>query len=154
MNIKNIFITLGLSLVVGLSTISFDSDIKYQSIYAEEVKEKVIYVDVSLNTRFLLEGSNPYIKVDGNDISLVKGDNDIYYTTQNISLINKTLEICCFNDEYSTDILTNTLLEQDNYNYICLDTYIDNELCGIKGYGSYGSKRVNAGATYLTQRVE
>ena len=129
-----------------------------------EAKDKTIYVDISLNSKFKEDNSKPYIHYNnGTDIyvHLLFSNNDIYYTETKlpIDIFAKNeygFEICCFEDAYVTEWIEggdDNCLIGDNYNYICLDKYIDDRDSGIKGYGYYGDKTNNPEATYKTQRV-
>ena len=123
-------------------------------------KDKVIYVDISLNDKYKEEGSSPYLTYnDGTDhnINLIYINNDIYQTETSISYdvlssSSITFNINCFSGTYkSVDI--NSYIFIDAYNYVCLDSYVDGSDIEIEGYGCYGYQKENPGATYLTQRV-
>ena len=133
-------------------SISFKSDEK--RFLNDDVNEKVIYVDISLNQSLI--GNNPYIhyvKGDSNgDINLILDKNDIYYSESPLSMDilsseNNYFEIRCSN-EYVTNHISNSLLKENNYNYVCISS--DES---IRGYGYYQEKLANPGATYKTQRV-
>ena len=45
------------------------------------------------------------------------------------------------------------LLKENNYNYVCLSSYEEEKKPKTKGYGYFGEKVNNPGASYATQRV-
>ncbi len=112
--------------------------------------DKTIYVDISLNES--LKDNDPYLHyVNGDNeqnINLILDNDFIYHTESNISFDGDGYyEICC-----STGFVTNQIdknyLSKNNYNYVCVGQ--DNN---IQGYGYFGDRLVNPGATYKTQRV-
>ena len=112
--------------------------------------DKTIYVDISINES--LKDNDPYLHyVDGDNeknINLILDDDYIYHTESNISFSGSGYyEICCSAD-FVTDHIDNTVLSKDNYNYVCVG-----QNTNIQGYGYYGDRLVNPGATYKTQRV-
>ena len=146
-----VFKVLGLITILA-SSISFKTNIKRFA--NDDIKEKVIYVDVSLNES--LKDNNPYIHfINGDkkgDIKLVLDKDNIYYSESPISIdiLNKEnnyFEICC-DSEFVTEHISNSLLKDNNYNYVSVS---NNEV--IKGYGYYTEKLANPGATYKTQRI-
>ena len=149
-------IALGISLIA----LSFSSNIRYQSVKAdnEEIEDKVIYIDLDLNNKYLEEDAHPYIHYfNGEDknVSLSLISNNIYSSTESIPLnvFNNEeygFEICSFEGTYKTDMVTNSKLKDINYNYICLSSE-DNPT--ILNYGYYGEKLKETEATYKTQRV-
>jgi hypothetical protein len=129
-----------------------------------ETKNKTIYVDVSLNKKFKEDSSKPYIHYNnGTDIYvyLLFSNSDIYYTKEKlpVDIFNNNeygFEICSFEGAYVTEWIeggNDSPLIGENYNYICLDKYIEGDDSVIKGYGYYGDKTKNPDATYKTQRV-
>ena len=111
---------------------------------------KTIYVDISLNES--LKDNDPYLHyVNGNNeqnINLILDNDYIYHTESNISFSGEGYyEICCLT-EFVTDHINNAVLSKDNYNYVCVG-----QETNIQGYGYYGDRLVNPGATYKTQRV-
>lgn len=129
-----------------------------------ETKDKTIYVDISLNNKFREDNSKPYIHYNnGTDIyvDLLFSNNDIYYTKEKLpvdifSNNEYGFEICSFEGTYVTEWIeggNDNPLIGDNYNYICLDIYVEGDDGGIKGYGYYGDKTKNPEATYKTQRI-
>lgn len=130
------------------SSISFKTNEK--KFLNEDVNGKVIYVDISLNQSLI--GNDPYIHyVNGEsdqNINLILDDSYIYHTESNLSFSGEGYyEICC-SSEYVTEHLDNNVLLKNNYNYVCVS-----ENTSIKGYGYYGDRLANPGATYKTQRV-
>ena len=134
-------------------------------VYADgEVPSKTIYVDFSNNTKFLEEGSAPYLKYKTDKdykVSLFLDKDNIYKTETNIPLSvfsndKQTFEIHAFNGTYKTAAMKggSTSLKNDFYDYILLGSYEGGSTATIEGYGIYNSIIVeNPGATYETQRI-
>lgn len=121
----------------------------------EPAISKTIYVDLSLNSKFLESGSNPYIHYGETDITLVPDNNDLYRSESQLpaNIFTSGFELCSFSGTYKTDLISDSLLKEDRYNYICLASYVDGSNASIEGYGFYGEKTNNPGATYKTHRV-
>ena len=140
-----------LAFVTLLATsISFKTDERRLSDENNDGSNKIIYIDVSLNQT--LKDNNPYLHfVNGNieqTINLILDNDYIYHTESNVSFVGDGYyEICC-STEFVTEHLDNTILSRDNYNYICVGVSKS-----FNGYGYYGNKMINPGATYKTQRV-
>ena len=119
------------------------------------VTSKTVYVDLSLNSKFLENGANPYFHYGETNVSLVLDNNDIYHseTQLPIEIFTTGFELCSFSGTYKTDLISNSLLNEDRYNYVCLASYVDDNNASIEGYGFYGEKVANPGATYKTHRV-
>ena len=160
---KRIIIASLLSLFIGgLLSLSFINNINNKEVNAV-ANDKYLYVDLSLNDVFKDEGSNPYIKYkdDGEHIiNLILINNDIYQSESTIPVSifaedKYNFTILCDNGGYSTDtIIGNTTpLKENNYNYLCLDEYVDGENASIKGFGYYTDINKNTDATYKTQRI-
>ena len=163
MKLRNI-ITAFTSLLIPITLGIVLSNHGYKKVNAEPVENKTLYIDLSLNDKFLENAANPYIKYNnGSDVTVSLLTNNkihIYYTEKNIPIevFNNEeygFEIGAFNGEYKTSWISggDNVLKENNYNYICLDHYVQDENAKIKGYGYFGNKDVNPGATYLTQRV-
>lgn len=119
------------------------------------VTSKTVYVDLSLNSKFLENGANPYFRYDETNVSLVLDNSDIYHSESQlpIDVFTTGFELCSFSGTYKTDLITDSFLKEDRYNYICLASYVDGSNASIEGYGFYGEKVENPGATYKTHRV-
>lgn len=122
--------------------------------------DKYLYIDLSLNNKFKEESSNPlFIYKDNSEhiLNLIHIKDYLYQIEETISIDffkneNNTFYLSCYDGNYVTEVITATAL-QENENYICLDEYIDNQDTSIKGYGHYGDRLANPGATYKTQRI-
>lgn len=158
------YIYLSQLILLSLSIASFSNSGSFTNsnrIDTSNNKDKIIYVDISLNDKYKEEGSSPYLTyndgTDNHNINLIHINNDIYQTETSISYdvlssLSITFNINCFSGTYqSVDI--NSYIFIDAYNYVCLDSYIDGNDTEIEGYGYYGYQKENPGATYLTQRV-
>ena len=147
-----------ISLLLGIS-IPILSINNIHNVEAEA--NKMLYIDLSLNDKFLEDEAHPYLEYnDGelHNINLLLIDNDIYQLENNIPLDILDNEeygfrLCAYNGEYHSIYINKDILEDIRYNYICLDEYIIDEDSNILGYGYYGDKIINPGATYKTQRI-
>ena len=133
----------------------------------EDVIEKTIYVDLSLNDTFKEDTANPYIRFTNESsgtINLVPSNEAHIYKTESYIpsdvLTNSSyhFEICSFDassaEQVSVSINGGSSLIGDNYNYICLGASISGANVEIKGYGYYANRTANPSeATYKTQRV-
>ena len=119
------------------------------------VTSKTVYVDLSLNSKFLESAANPYFHYGETNVSLVLDSNDIYHSEFQlpVEVFTTGFELCSFSGLYKTDLITDSLLKEDRYNYICLATYVDGSNASIEGYGFYGEKVSNPDPTYKTHRV-
>ncbi len=164
-----IFIISILLNVLSFGTISLSSNsrINNNEVNAWYVNDKTIYVDLSLNTKFKEEGANPtlvYKDTTTHEVELTLINDYLYKTKEVIPYTIFTnqdygFEIHSFDssiDDYLSIFISggedNPLLNKE-YNYLCLDEYTANSKQEIKGYGYYGERIKNPGATYKTQRV-
>ena len=150
---KSLFLLLFAGLVLSINGNSFPhvNEIKRET----PITSKTVYVDLSLNSKFLESGANPYFHYGETNISLVLDSNDIYHSESQlpVEIFTTGFELCSFSGTYKTDLITDSLLKEDRYNYICLASYVDGSKASIEGYGFYGEKAENPGATYKTHRV-
>ena len=118
----------------------------------EEPTDKIIYIDVSLNN--LLKDNAFNLRYnDGTEtktVELISDNNDIYHASLPLDLLDKdTSYFELYSEtEYVTEHISNSVLKENNYNYVCIS-----DDTTVKGYGYYGNSVVNPGATYRTQRV-
>ena len=102
-----------------------------------ETKDKTIYVDVSLNSKFKEDNSKPYIHYNnGTDIlvDLLFSNNDIYYTEEKLPVDIFTnneygFEVCSFEGMYITEWVeggNDCPLIDDNYNKLKLKIHDEN----------------------------
>ena len=157
------YIYLSQLILLPLSIASFSNSgsfVDSNRIDAVDSKDKIIYIDISLNDKYKEDNSSPYLTyndgTDNHNINLIYINNDIYQTETYVSyaLLSSTTSfyVSCFSGTYKTiDINFYTFI--DTYNYLCLGSYSDGNDTNIKGYGCYGYQIDNPGATYLTQRV-
>ena len=168
MKFKNLFISLGLVLSVGAgigTALSAKENVKE----AKAATAKNIYVDIDLNTKFQENNATPQIHYwDGShdvDVPLNHVSNNIYVTASTIPASvfanGRGFEVFCWGNKQtqnnnccSTWIAGDGVLQYNNYNYLCLNADPGSgHNVGIKGFGYYGSKTVNPGASADTQRV-
>ncbi|MBO6280350.1 MAG: hypothetical protein J6M95_02080 [Bacilli bacterium] len=140
-----------LTMLLPLTGVSFSFSGKAAHAIGEI--EKTIYVDLSLNSKYLEEGSNPYISIDDVHIELISVEHDIYQSKTKLSNedINNGFKICCFNGTYQSGLINSDSIKED-YNYVCLSSYEEGNI-DIEGYGIYNDILTNPGATYKTQRI-
>ena len=151
-------------LTLGNVSYLFDNGNHTKEVEAWYNPKEDVFVDLSLNERFMDDNANPYIHylVDNEEVNVnLILQNDYVYKVESLipkevfSDENNGFEICSgLADEYkSIWISGNNLLKEDNYNYICVDTYVEGSDALVKGYGYYYGRKQNPGATYLTQRI-
>lgn len=157
--------TWALSLVACAGTLSLISfltpDSQITSAAVETVK--TIYVDLSecietnyeeLNVTFQL------VEEGGWEISLSHLDGGIFAssTPVEVASFSKTIETYQFSwaideTQYIVTFEGVMPLYEETNNYVCLSEYREDNPEPIKGFGYYGTRKKNPGATCLTQRV-
>ena len=120
---------------------------------------KTIYIDLSKVS--LAAGEQIYPSIVLNEVTMEFTEvNDgvfssIEDTHASIFEDHLTFEIRLFATEeepvYSLVMEDGSILTDERYNYICLDWAGDKPV--LEGYGYFGEKKKNPGATYATQRV-
>lgn len=162
-----IFIVSILLSIFSFSVVSFASLNNHTEVNAIEGEDKTLYIDLSLNDKFKEQGANPYLHIINDNETNVNLTliNDHVYKTETVipgsvfTNENYGFEVCIFDasvDEYKSVFISggDNLLKNDNYNYLCLDTYNQGEKTNIKGYGYYSIRaEKKPDATYKTQRV-
>ena len=141
----------GLMLPINGNSVPHTNEIKREA----PVASKTVYVDLSLNSKFLESGANPCFHYGETNVSLILDGSDIYHSESQlpIDIFTTGFELCSFGGTYKTDLISDSFLKEDRYNYICLASYVDGSNASIEGYGFYGEKTNNPGATYKTHRV-
>jgi len=136
----------------------------------EAVTEKTIYVDLSLNETFTAKGASHYIfYVEGNEtvnVDLELVSNGIYSVSLPLETFDKSgfaFNVNCSipseEEESSPTIHASAVIKGDsdlrksNRNYVALSEDDESELGAIEGFGFYGERTEDSGATYATQRV-
>ena len=147
---KKIFLSLFsvellLPLRIGAGSFSF-----YKRANALAENNKYVYIDLSNNSKYLETTANPclvynnYIEVA---LSEINASNPIFRSNNVISseILTKGFTVECFNGTFKSDLVTFT---NDGINIVTIgDDY------SVLGYGTYGNRIENPGATYRTQRV-
>ena len=141
--------TVGVLLPIGLSGSNNDFSY-YQKVDASSVTARYIYIDLSNNSKYLEDGAEPHLIYKVNNeftLSEVDTSNHIFKTNVTIDpvVLNEGFTVECFDGAYKSDLVT---FSNDYYNIVT----IGNDY-SVLGYGQYGNRIDNPGATYRTQRV-
>ena len=163
---KSIALVLSTSALGVLAFAGLSKPSSYAATYAagEEPTSKTLYVDFYLNEDYKVKAADAYVAYTVKDAalpahaSLTSVGNDIYSFVLPIDVLEATdskisVEYVVSQDTddqlvATSDYLNPEILVEDDYNYVCLNTE-----GGIDGYGYFGAKAENPGATYATQRV-
>ena len=147
------------------------------------VEEKTIYFDFSLNESFSLPNDRYYVSFisdidEETEIDLTTGANGIYSASLPVEVLNDGFTVNASKTEisqvpvenpepgqpefeeitnttvYSSDELSsNGILSKIGYNYLALAKGDEEVIAPLEGYGYYGARTEDPGATYATQRV-
>ena len=138
------------SLLLPLGYVTFNSGVSYERANALVESDKYIYVDLSNNSKYLEAGAEPYLVFQTNNeytLTEIDATKHIFKSDAEIGkdVLSNGFTVECFDGAYKSGLVT---FSNDYYNIVT----IGNDY-SVLGYGHYGNRIDNPGATYRTQRV-